>query len=92
MNHFEKALHDPSSMYKTPNQVLKDDTLTLEQKIKILRQWEYDARDIQVAEEENMIGDTPSMLHRVLVALRQLGVEIDPEKSSTTKQGGSSAE
>lgn len=86
MDKFKRALHDPQGVYHSPSHVLDDETLTREQKIQILHQWEYDARDIQVADEENMTGKSCSMLEGVLKALLKLGVEINTE--SPTKQGG----
>lgn len=89
MTDFTRAMHSPATLYREPNEVVNDATLTHEEKIKILRQWEYDARDILVAEEENMIGnDSPAMLRRVLLALESLGVDTCTEHSSPTKQRG----
>ena len=68
----ETALADPSSVYKEPAEVLLDKELTKEQKLEVLRQWEFDAREILMADEENMVGDSPSMLHRVLEAIESL--------------------
>jgi hypothetical protein len=89
MTDFKNALLSPTSFYKVPDEVVHDESLSLEQKIGILRQWEYDARDMLVAEEENMIGDSSSsMLSRVLIALKSLGFEECGAHSSPTKQGG----
>lgn len=84
----EKQIDDPSLVYKTPAQVLQDNNLSWEQKIKILRQWEYDVRELQVAEEESMTGAQPVSLAEVRDALRALGVVGDPDQSGPTKQGG----
>jgi hypothetical protein len=62
----ERALKDPSSVYRTPRDVVADKHLDRETKLMILRQWELDARELAVAEEENMQGNGPSMLSRVL--------------------------
>ena len=85
----EKALLDPALVFKTPEEVLADNELSREQKIKILRRWEYDVRELQVAEEEGMEGPQPVMLDVVLRALRALGAPADTERSAPTKQGGS---
>ena len=85
----EKALVDPALVFKTPEEVLADSELSREQKIKILRRWEYDVRELQVAEEEGMEGPQPVMLDVVLRALRALGAPADTERSAPTKQGGS---
>jgi hypothetical protein len=77
MSKLEQALLDPTSIYKLPMDVVRDNALTREQKIQILHRWEYDARELQIAEEENMpeltSEKTGSMLSRVLDALHELG-------------------
>jgi hypothetical protein len=85
----EKALLDPGSVFKTPDEVLADNDLSREQKIEILHRWEYDVRELQVAEEEGMEGPQPVSLDAVLRALRSLGASADTERSAPTKQGGS---
>ena len=85
----EKALVDPGLVFKTPDEVLSENALSREQKIKILQKWEYDARELQVAAEEGMEGPQPVTLDAVLRALQALGVRPDPERSAPTKQGGS---
>lgn len=73
---FDRILADPASAYAIPEDVLKDSRLTRAQKIKVLEQWAFDARELQVAEEENMRGDSkPTMLHQVLVVLHQFEKE-----------------
>jgi hypothetical protein len=52
----EKALLDPSLVFKTTEEVLASNELSREQKIKILHRWEYDVRELEVAEEEGMRG------------------------------------
>jgi hypothetical protein len=85
----EKALLDPGLVFKTPGEVLANDELTRAQKIEILRRWEYDVRELQVADEEGMEGPEPVTLDAVLDALRTLGAPEDTENSAPTKQGGS---
>jgi len=85
----EKALLDPGLVFKTPGEVLANNELTRAQKIEILRRWEYDVRELQVADEEGMEGPEPVTLDAVLDALRTLGAPEDTEHSAPTKQGGS---
>ena len=85
----DKALVDPALVFKTPEEVLADNELSREQKIEILQRWEYDVRELQVAEEEGMEGPQPITLDVVLRALRALGAAADTERSAPTKQGGS---
>jgi hypothetical protein len=85
----ERALLDPGLVFKTPEELLANNQLSREQKIEILRRWEYDVRELQVAEEESMDGPQPVTLDVVLSALRALGAPADTERSAPTKQGGS---
>lgn len=84
----EKALLDPGLVFKTPDEVLAEKDLSREQKIKILQKWEYDVRELQVAEEEGMKGPQPVSLSDVLRVLRSLRAPADTERSAPTKQGG----
>lgn len=84
----DKVVLDPSSVFTCPEDVFADKSLNKDQKIKILRVWEYDARELEVAEEENMGGGPPNMLDEVLKVLNRLDAEIDSEHSPPTKQGG----
>ena len=88
MTDIEKALLNPSSVFRTPEEVVEAKDLSRDQKIEILRRWEYDARQLQVAEEENMVGPLVNMLDRIINALRRLDAERDLDKSAPTKQGG----
>jgi len=84
-----RALVDPANVFPEPMAVLDEDRLSREQKIEILRHWEYDAREMQVAEEEGLSARKPGhLLDSVLAALHQLGAGPDVEHSPPTKQGG----
>ena len=85
----EKALVDPGFVFKTPQELLANDALSRERKIEILRRWEYDVRQLQVAEEESMEGPQSVTLESVLQAMRAMGAPADPERSAPTKQRGS---
>ena len=84
---FEKALLDPSFIFKNPDEVVRSGELSRGQKIQILQRWEYDLRELQVAEEESMHGEQSVTLDTVLNALRALGAD-NRERSAPTKQGG----
>ena len=88
MTDIQRALSDPGSVFRTPQEVLAKGDLSQSQKIEILRRWEYDARELQVAEEENMLGGEPDLLDDVLRALHELGAGIDTDHSPPTKHGG----
>jgi hypothetical protein len=87
----DKALLDPATVFESPDEVLKSEELSREQKISILRQWEYDARELQVAEEENMIGTNSDILGQIMRALLQIDEKSEVERlerSPSSKQGG----
>ncbi len=79
------AINNPSQYFKHPQDVLAT-SLSQEDKIKILQSWEYDLRDLAVAEEENMAkgessnADLLSTIHKILDDLNAL------DDSSNTKQ------
>ena len=82
----KKAMLDPTSVFNDPEEVVASDELNRDQKIEILHRWEYDARELEVAEEEaGMAVLRPDMFDRVLQALRTLGVELDTEHTPPTK-------
>lgn len=83
----EKAVLQPWAAYKTPEEVLADRALNDSEKRRILESWERDARELAVAEEENMGGGEPNMLHRVLQALTQLPAQEEHPRGPATKHG-----
>lgn len=62
-----------------PRSVLLDPKLTRRQKIDELRRLSYDARELEVADEEGMGGPSqPSNLDAIQAALRELGARDVP--------------
>lgn len=85
----EKALRDPANQFAKPADVCEADGIARDEKIRILRRWEYDVRQMNVAEEENMPGNDDAVtLSDVLEALKALGYEPHTEDDPPTKQGG----
>ena len=86
----KNTLVDPSTLFKTPQEVVERNDLSRDQKIEILRRWEYDMRELQVADEEGMppAGPQSVTLDAVLKALDSLGAGSDIEHSAPTKQRG----
>ena len=89
---FEKLVVDVSTHFSTPEALLAAEDLTREQKLALLRQWEYDLHLMQVATEENMTGNTPpgnnaERIRQVHAAAEKLGAELDPEASGAAKTG-----
>ena len=82
----DKALLDPAAVFAAPEDVLEG--LTRQQKMDILRRWEYDASEVSVAVEEGMRGNNGDLVHRVLLALSQLTDGVDVEHVGPSKQHG----
>jgi len=82
----EQALQDPAAVFATPEDVAAHPGLTREQKIEILRLWEYDAAEAEVATEEGMPGGNDGLLQRILLALDGLIGGIDVGDAGPTKQ------
>ena len=81
------ALADPTGHFDRPSDVVAAPSLSHEQKIEILNRWEADSRELMVATDEGMGGGEQNRLGEVHAALKQLGVEGDGDKSSTTMHG-----
>ena len=89
---FDKLVGDVSKHFATPEALLAEDTLTRDQKLALLQQWEYDLQLMQVATEENMTGDTPpgtnaEIIRQVHAAAEKLGAELNTDGSGATKTG-----
>mgnify|MGYP006908248256 FL=1 len=81
-----RAKITPSEEFSSPSDVLKADELTRSEKIDVLHRWEYDARELDVATEENMPATNPSdLLDQILKALNELGAGSVNENTSFTK-------
>lgn len=91
MINIEKALLNPAIVFKNPQEVVESNDLSRQQKIEVLRRWEYDLRELQVADEESMTAPQPEAvtLDIVLKALHSVGAPPDVERTAPTKQGGS---
>jgi hypothetical protein len=86
---FEKLVVDVSQHFATPEALLAEDDLSREQKLALLRQWEYDLQLLQVATEENMTGDTPpganaETIREVHAAAEKLGAELEGSGAAKT--------
>lgn len=84
-----QAMLDPASVFVSPMDIVGDERLANDEKIELLRRWEYDAREMQVADEEGFPAREPgSLLDTIIGALHRLGTGPDIEHSPPTKQGG----
>lgn len=84
---FERAVIEPSSVYETPDDVLADSRLDDAGKRRVLESWERDARELAVAEEENMAGGEPNRLSAVLEALAKLPSTDERPRGPATLHG-----
>lgn len=92
---FEHAMTDVAKVYDQPSDIVAAGDLSHQQKVKLLRQWEFDLRENLVASEENMTAETKpegtsaELLRGVRKALLAMGAD-DPknEAAAPTKTGG----
>jgi hypothetical protein len=82
---YDAALGDPAAHFADPAAVLAAAGLTVEQKIALLRQWEYDESEISVATEEGMPGPGSALLQEIGRALAVL--DPDGAGPAPSKQG-----
>jgi hypothetical protein len=76
----DKAIADPLRVFDTPTEVVEASNLSREEKIKILENWELDARRLIESAGENMIdekGRERDQLPEIQKALRKLGAKRD---------------
>jgi hypothetical protein len=84
----ERAMESPASVFGSPEEVLEHPELTGAQKIEILRRWQYDAVEVDVAVDEGMPGDDDPLLRRIMLALGTLTGPIDLDHLGPNKQHG----
>lgn len=68
----DRALLDPSAVFRAPEEVIQHPALTRHQKIEILRRWAYDATELLIADDENMPPGEEPLLDRIHQALDTL--------------------
>lgn len=80
-NNQKKAeqIQEPQKNFASPGEVVSDEKLSLNEKQTALKNWEQEARQLAVAEEEGMTGGEPSRLDEVKEAQSKL-----PEKPGRT--------
>jgi hypothetical protein len=66
---YDKALLTPAQVFDSPKQVVETASLTTAQKLKVLKRWEADARDMVVASGESMTGGEPARFDEVRAAI-----------------------
>ena len=73
----DAALANPTAYFDQPQDVLAHPGISRKFQLKLLQQWEHDARLLAEAEGEGMGGGEESMLGRVRQALRTLEASTD---------------
>ena len=85
---YQIALSDPAAAFERPEDILVAENLTPEQKIEVLRRWEYNVSEEDVALEEGMPGDECGLLRQILLALGTLAGPIDVDHTPPSKEHG----
>jgi hypothetical protein len=77
----------PNAEFESPHDVVADEDLSHENKAKILKQWEQDARALVRAADEGMAGEAPATpLPDIQKARKQLREEsVSPDKHDQRK-------
>jgi hypothetical protein len=84
----DRVMLKPAAIFQPPTEVVGHPDLSREQQIEILRRWAYNARAMEVSEEENMASPYPSGLQPIMKALHALGVESSANSATATMHGG----
>ena len=84
----EEALADPASAFASPEEVLRAPDLADDQKIEILRRWEFNASEEALAVDEGMRGEDSDLLRRILIALGTLAGPLDLDHTAPSKNHG----
>lgn len=87
---YDHALLTPESVFAAPMDVVKTSSLTPEQKMTVLKRWEANAKDLEVASSESMTGGAPSRLTEVGLAIVAL-MDAEPVDENTLVQVESSS-
>lgn len=82
----ERARLDPASVFGTPERLIAHEGLSRDEKIELLRRWAYDVSELEVAEEEGMVGGESTVNATVRKLLHELTLGYDVEHSPPTKQ------
>jgi hypothetical protein len=81
----DKALLDPGAVFSNPKQVADNPNLTLDEKLRILRSWEYDATEIAVSLEEGMPGEEEEILSCIIDTILKINPGHCIESTGPTK-------
>jgi len=68
----DEVLVNPQASYANPQEVLDDNDLSREEKIKVLERWKAEAVHMQESTAEGFDGGAPSNLDKVIEALHAI--------------------
>jgi hypothetical protein len=89
--HVEDLIANPQRHFDHPVDVLREPTLTADEKRRILESWKLDAQRLAESTAENMSGGEESDLRevsKVLVELKQMETVPQATQASTRKNSG----
>ena len=81
---YDRALIAPEQVFASPMDIVETESMTPEQKLTVLKHWEANAQDLQVASEENMTGPGITRLGEVKQAILELRERENFNKRSTS--------
>jgi hypothetical protein len=76
----------PQKIFDLPMEVVETESMTPKQKLKVLKRWEADAHDLEVATDESMNGGEQSRLSEVRRAIDELCERENIDENSTDLQ------
>ena len=83
MSDNHRASPSPAVRYHTPAELAQDTSLSLDQRLRWLEEWEDDIRGQLVASEEGMTGPQDVSLTDVLTAKNGLAIDTPPRSSDS---------
>ena len=83
---YDQALLTPQKIFDLPMDVVETQSMTAKQKLKVLKRWEADAHDLDVATDESMNGGEQSRLGEVRRAIDELCERENIDENSTDLQ------
>ena len=81
---YDRALIAPEQVFESPMDIVNTDSMTPEQKLTVLKHWEANAHDLQVANDESMTGPGNTRLDEVRRAIDELTQAEDIDERSVS--------
>ena len=83
---YDQALLTPQKIFDLPMEVVETESMTIKQKLKVLKRWEADAHDLDVVADESMNGGERSRLGEVRRAIHELCARESIDENCTDLQ------